>query len=51
MYLGNRIVLLSRCPARVKAEYRIDLPWPRHYTDPKFLELRKIIADNSDLAL
>jgi NitT/TauT family transport system ATP-binding protein/sulfonate transport system ATP-binding protein len=51
VYLGQRIVLLSRCPARVKAEYPIDLPWPRRYTDPKFLELRKIIADNSDLAL
>ena len=30
---------------------QIDLPWPRRYTDPKFLELRKMIADNSDLAL
>jgi NitT/TauT family transport system ATP-binding protein/sulfonate transport system ATP-binding protein len=51
VYLGNRIVLLSRCPARVKAEYPIDLPSPRRYTGTKFLELRKTIADNSDLAL
>ncbi len=51
VYLGNRIVLLSRCPATVKAEYAIDLPWPRRNTDPKFLKLRKEIADNSDLAL
>jgi NitT/TauT family transport system ATP-binding protein/sulfonate transport system ATP-binding protein len=51
VYLGNRIVLLSRCPATVKAEYPIDLPWPRRNTDPKFLKLRKEIADNSDLAL
>ena len=51
VYLGNRIVLLTRCPASVKAEYVIDLPWPRRYTDPKFLALRKEIADNSDLAL
>jgi NitT/TauT family transport system ATP-binding protein/sulfonate transport system ATP-binding protein len=51
VYLGNRIVLLGRCPASVKAEYSIDLPWPRRYTDAKFLALRKEIADNSDLAL
>jgi len=51
VYLGNRIVLLGRCPASVKAEYAIDLPWPRRYTDAKFLALRKEIADNSDLAL
>jgi NitT/TauT family transport system ATP-binding protein/sulfonate transport system ATP-binding protein len=51
VYLGNRIVLLARCPASVKAEYAIDLPWPRRYTDAKFLALRKEIADNSDLAL
>ena len=51
VYLGNRIVLLSRCPATVKAVYPIDLPWPRRYTDPSFLEMRKLIADNSDLAL
>lgn len=51
IYLGDRIVLLSKCPAQVKAEYVIDLPRPRAYTDPRFLELRHIIADNSDLAL
>jgi NitT/TauT family transport system ATP-binding protein/sulfonate transport system ATP-binding protein len=51
VYLGNRIVLLSRCPASVKAEYPVDLPSPRRYTDSGFLELRKEIADNSDLAL
>lgn len=51
LYLGDRIILLSRCPAKVKAEYVIDLPRPRHYTDSAFLELRRIIADNSDLAL
>jgi NitT/TauT family transport system ATP-binding protein/sulfonate transport system ATP-binding protein len=51
VYLGNRIVLLGRCPATVKAEYPIGLPWPRRHTDPGFLDLRKRIADNSDLAL
>ena len=51
VYLGDRIVLFSKCPAQVKAEYPIDLPRPRKYTDPRFLELRRTIANNSDLAL
>jgi ABC-type nitrate/sulfonate/bicarbonate transport system ATPase subunit len=51
IYLGDRIVLLSKCPAIVKAEYRIELPRPRAYTDKRFLALRHLIADNSDLAL
>lgn len=51
VYLGDRIILFSRCPATVKAEYIIDLPRPRQYTDPKFLELRQEIADKTDLAL
>ena len=51
IYLGDRIVLLSKCPAHVKAVYEIDLPRPRAFTDPLFLELRHRIADNSDLAL
>lgn len=51
IYLGDRIILLSRCPASIKAEYPINLPRPRSYTDPQFLSLRKEIANNSDLAL
>ncbi|MHB1042261.1 MAG: ABC transporter ATP-binding protein [Eubacteriales bacterium] len=51
IYLGDRIVLLSRCPATVKAGYTIDLARPRQHTDSKFLELRQLIADNTDLAL
>lgn len=51
VYLGDRIVLFSRCPAKVKADYKIDLPRPRKYTDSKFLELRRTIANNSDVAI
>lgn len=51
LYLADRIVLLSSCPATVKAVYDIDLPRPRNTTDPKFLELRKTISENTDLAL
>lgn len=51
IYLGDRIVLLSRCPATVKAEYPINLERPRHFTDTRFLKLRQEIAGNTDLAL
>ena len=51
VYLGDRIVLLSNCPAHVKAIYDIDLPRPRDTVSPDFLRIRKEISDNTDLAL
>ncbi|MBP2666738.1 MAG: transporter, partial [Firmicutes bacterium] len=51
VYLGDRIVLLSKCPASVKQIYNIDLPRPRDTIEPKFLAIRKEISDNTDLAL
>ncbi len=44
VYLADRIIVLSRCPSTVMAEYKIDLPKPREYTDPEFLRLRKEIS-------
>ena len=52
VYLGDRIVLLSECPATVKEIYSLDqLPRPRDYVDPEFLRIREMIEDNMDLAL
>ena len=52
VYLADRIVLLSNCPAKVKQIYDLkDLPRPRNTTDPEFLRIRKEISDNTDLAL
>ncbi len=51
VYLGDRIVLLTNCPARIKHIYEIDLPRPRNTIDPAFLAVRKEIAENTDLAL
>jgi NitT/TauT family transport system ATP-binding protein len=51
VYLGDRIILLSECPATVKQIYDIDLPRPRDTIDPEFLRIRKEVSDNSDLAL
>jgi NitT/TauT family transport system ATP-binding protein/sulfonate transport system ATP-binding protein len=51
VYLGDRIVLLTQCPARVKSIYPIDMPRPRNTVDPEFLRIRKEISANTDLAL
>lgn len=50
-YLGDRIVLFSECPAKVKEIYTNDLPRPRDVVSPEFLKLRMRISDNTDLAL
>jgi NitT/TauT family transport system ATP-binding protein/sulfonate transport system ATP-binding protein len=51
VYLGDRIILLTQCPGRVKQVYPIDLPRPRDTVDPRFLGIRKEISQNTDLAL
>ena len=51
LYLADRIVVVTNCPARVKTEYKIDLPRPRNYTDPEFLRLRREITDIVDKTL
>ena len=51
IYLGDRIILLSGCPARVKAEYISPMERPRDYMNPDFLRLRNEITENMDLSL
>ena len=51
IYLGDRIVLLSECPAHIKEIYKINLSRPRDYVDNDFLHLRETIEANTDLAL
>lgn len=52
VYLADRIVLLSNCPAKVKQIYDLSgLKRPRNVTDPEFLRVRKDISENTDLAL
>ncbi|MFV0465737.1 MAG: ABC transporter ATP-binding protein [Lachnospiraceae bacterium] len=50
-YLGDRIILLSECPARVKEVYPIDMPRPRNMVSDEFLNLRTVISDNTDLSI
>lgn len=51
VYLADRIILMTNCPSKIKKEYKIDLPHPRSYVDPKFLALRKEITENMDKSL
>ena len=50
-FLGDRIILLTQRPAKVKEIYNIDIPRPRDMTSDAFLQLRKFISENTDLAL
>lgn len=50
-YLGDRIILLSECPAKVKEVYTVTLPKPRNMISREFLDLRTEISNNTDLAI
>ena len=45
VYLAERILILSNKPAKVKEDFRVELPWPRQVTSPEFIELRKYVTD------
>ena len=52
VYLGDRIIQFSKCPAHVKKEYDLScLPRPRDYIDQKFLEIREKISENEELTI
>lgn len=51
LMLGDRIVLLTSCPARLKKIYDVKMPKPRDTMSEEFLYLRNEISENMDLAL
>lgn len=51
LYLADRILVLTNCPATVKKEYVIDMPRPRNLVSPEFLQLRKEITGIMDSTL
>jgi ABC-type nitrate/sulfonate/bicarbonate transport system ATPase subunit len=51
LVLGDRIILLSATPAKVKGVYEINMPRPRDMMDEDFLKLRQEISDNMDLII
>lgn len=49
-YLGERVILLSKCPAKVKKIYDLsDFPRPRDNLDKEFMRIRQEISANTDL--
>ena len=45
VYVAERILILDNKPTKVKATVDVDLPRPRNYMDPKFIEIRKHVTD------
>lgn len=40
LFLAQRVIVFSDRPAKIRAELRVDLPYPRHRGDPRLTELR-----------
>lgn len=51
LYLGERVLILSPTPAKIKAEILVDLPRPRDITDKLFMKLRKEVTDYYEVRL
>jgi sulfonate transport system ATP-binding protein len=45
VYVAERILVLTNKPTTVKSEVLVDLPRPRDFRDPKFVEIRKQVTD------
>ncbi len=45
VYMAERILVLSNKPTHIKADVKVDLPRPRNYLDPEFIELRQKVTD------
>ena len=48
LYMADRVLVMTNCPATIKKEFKIDLPRPRVYTNPEFLRLRREITSIVD---
>lgn len=45
VYVAERILVLSNKPTKVKAEIAVDIPRPRNFLDPKFMEIRHQVTE------
>jgi sulfonate transport system ATP-binding protein len=45
VYIAERILVLSNKPTQIKADIKVDLPRPRDYLDPNFIQIRKEVTD------
>ncbi len=50
LLLANRVIVFSERPATIKAELRIERPYPRHRDDPYLIDLRRQIMGLLGLA-
>jgi len=46
VYLGQRILVLSNKPAKIKEEVIVDLPRPRKFDDPDFVAIRDYVTES-----
>ena len=51
IFLADRIVVVTNCPAKIKKEYEINFERPRSYVAPEFLDLRQEISSIVDRTL
>ena len=51
IFLGDRIILMTSLPGRIKREFPVEMTKPREYTDERFLELRLAISEDTELVL
>lgn len=45
VYVAERILVLTPKPTKVRAEVVVDLPRPRNFLDPKFIEIRRQVTE------
>jgi NitT/TauT family transport system ATP-binding protein len=45
LYLAGRVLVLSQRPARVRADFKVDMPHPRHRGSVEFIELRRCVLE------
>jgi ABC-type nitrate/sulfonate/bicarbonate transport system ATPase subunit len=45
VYLGEEVIVLTQKPTHIKSTIPVDLSRPRVYSDPKFVEKRKLVTE------
>ena len=45
VYVAERILVLTNKPTKIKAELPVNLPRPRNYLDPEFIDIRKRVTE------
>jgi NitT/TauT family transport system ATP-binding protein len=50
LVLSQRVIVFGQRPARIIADLKVDLPYPRHRGDPRLSELRREALGHLGLA-